>query len=242
MIEATLERWAAWSPGCQDSEAWQRWAASPAPLDSEGRPDVSFLPALLRRRCSPLARVMLAAAFAACPPELRSPVATVFASRHGNINESIDLLWRLARRQPLSPTRFSHTVHNAQAGLFSIAAENRQASSSIAACEDTFACGWLEALTLLERDPERPVLLVVGDVPLSETFAGLVEEPPGTYAVAFLLGRGEDAPISFGTARAHADAPRLAWPDAVEFLRWHLAGEPRLELDSGRRQFVWQRA
>ena len=50
---------------------------------------------------------------------------TVFASRHGSINESIELIECVARGQPLSPAKFSHTVHNAQAGLFSIAARNR---------------------------------------------------------------------------------------------------------------------
>ena len=32
-------------------------------------------------------------------------------------------------------------------------------------------CGWLEALTLLARKPERTVLLVMGDVPLAAPFA-----------------------------------------------------------------------
>ena len=126
---------AAWAPGL---ETPRRLAAPgrrrPAPLGAEGVPDARFLPAMLRRRCTPLTRIMLRAAFDACPEaELRAEVRTVFASRHGSINESIELIECVARGLPLSPAKFSHTVHNAQAGLFSIAAGNRRASSSLAA-------------------------------------------------------------------------------------------------------------
>jgi len=242
VIAATVRRWSAWSPGIEDAQAWSHWCAAPSELASEGRPDARFLPAMLRRRCSSLARIMLTAAFDCCSETELGEVATVFASRHGNINESIDLLDRLAERQPLSPTAFSHTVHNAQAGLFSIAAANRRASSSIAAQRDSFACGYLEALTLLEREPDRPVLLVVGDVPLAPTFAALVEEPAGSYGLGLLLAReGEGTELAFGRP-PDASAPEPArWPDAIEFLRWYLSGESSLVLGSARRPWKWQR-
>jgi hypothetical protein len=239
---ATVRRWSAWSPGVEDASAWSRWCATPAPLAAEGQPEVRFVPALLRRRCSPLARIMLRTAFDCCEPGELPEVATVFASRHGNINESIDLLDRLAERQSLSPTAFSHTVHNAQAGLFSIAAANRRASSSIAAQRDSFACGYLEALTLLERDPRRPVLLIAADVPLAPTFAPLVDEPAGAYGLGLLLAQdGAGARLEFDL-QARAAAPGLArWPDAIEFLRWLLGDAPRLVLGGARRSWSWRR-
>ncbi len=242
MIAAEIRRWSAWSPGREDPDAWRRWCRDPQPLASEGRPDGSFLPALLRRRCGPLARAMLGTAWACCDEQQLPRVASVFASRHGNINESIELLERLADGQPLSPTRFSHSVHNAQAGLFSIAAGNREASSSIAACESTFGHAWLEALTLLERVPERPLLLVVGDVPLDPTFADLVEEPAGFYALALLLAStAPERGLAFSVGRAGGEGTRPAWPDALAFLRWHESGAPRLALESGRNRWVWER-
>jgi hypothetical protein len=241
-MEVRLRRWAAWSPGLEDTESWRRWSDSPGELESEGGADASFLPPLLRRRCGPLARGMLAAVFACSDEDERGSVATVFASRHGNINESIELLERVARRQPLSPTRFSHTVHNAQSGLFSIAAGNRQAASSIAAQEETFGCGWLEALTLLERRPERAVLLVVGDVPLAPDFAQLVDEPPGAYAVALLLEcAGDGPPLAFRLEAGTGEPRRRRWPDACEFLRWWHSDEPRLTLAPGRRRWQWEK-
>lgn len=242
MTVATVQRWSAWSPGIEDADSWRNWCAAPRELESEGRPDADFLPALLRRRCSGLARIMLTTAFDCCDEPNRTEVATVFASRHGNINESIDLLDRLAEDKPLSPTRFSHTVHNAQAGLFGIASGNRRPSSSIAAQQDSFACGYLEALTLLEREPTRPVLLVVGDVPLAPTFAPLVDEPPGSYALAlFLVRDGEGTKLAFDSQSGAEGRQPARWPDAVEFLRWYLSGESRLTLGSARRPWEWKR-
>ncbi len=242
MIPAIVRQWAAWSPGLEDADSWRAWARAPQPLAHEGCPDVQFLPALLRRRCSPLARIMLTTAYGACPEEERARVRTVFASRHGNINESIPMLDRLADEQPISPTKFSHTVHNAQAGLFSIAADNREASSSVAAQQDTFACGYLEALAHLQRDPGGRVLLVMADIPLAPTFAPLVEEPVAAYGLSLLLAAdGAGAAVRFGPATPDAAGPVRAWPDAMEFLRWLLSGDSRLRLGAGRHRWQWQR-
>ncbi len=188
---------------------------------------------------------MLTTAFDCVDADEIAEVNTVFASRHGNINESIELLDRLAEEKPLSPTKFSHTVHNAQAGLFSIAAQNRLPSSSLAAQEDTFACGYLEALTLLERYPDRKVLLVIADVPPAPTFAAMIEEPAGSYGLALLLGvaDGEDS-LEFGISAASDPGESRApvWPDAIEFLRWYLCGEPALALGQGRCSWHWKRS
>jgi len=241
-LPARVLGWAAWAPGLEDAAAWRSWAEAPEPLGREGVPDARFLPAMLRRRCTPLTRIMLRAAYDACEEPLRSEVRTVFASRHGSINESIELIECVARGLPLSPAKFSHTVHNAQAGLFSIAAGNRRASSSLAAQQDTLGHGWLEALAHLEREPGRPLLLVVGDVPLAPTFAPLVKEPVCSYGVAFLLGRGgEGAPVSFELAAREGPRSDLPWPDAAELLRWWLSGESALEIRGARLRFRWTR-
>ena len=38
------------------------------------------------------------------------------------------------------------------------------------------------------------------------------------------------------------EASQPPWPDALEFLRWHLSAEPRLALGGGPRRWVWERA
>jgi hypothetical protein len=243
-LAARVRGVAAWAPGLEDEASWRAWAAAPVALGRDGVPDARFLPAMLRRRCTPLTRIMLRAAFDVCPEPLRAEVRTVFASRHGSINESIELIECVARGLPISPAKFSHTVHNAQAALFSIATGNRRASSSLAAQEDTLASGWLEALAHLEREPERPVLLVQGDVPLAPTFAPLVDEPVASYAVAWLLaaaGEGQPVELSLEPSEPGASRPRRPWPEAAELLRWWLGAEPALALPGPRQRVSWRR-
>ena len=64
------------------------------------------------------------------------------------------------------PRSFLHNCLKKKSAIFQESARN--ASSSLAAQADTFASAFVEALTLLERDPE-PVLLAMGDVPLAPT-------------------------------------------------------------------------
>ena len=230
-MKASLLRWSAWAPGIESLDAWQAWARAPAPLPATGSPEAKFLPAMLRRRCTPLTRTMLTAAFGAADSDELARLRTVFASRHGSINESIGLLENVVRREKLSPATFSHTVHNAQAGLFSIAAGNRAASSSLSAQEDSWTAAWLEALCFLERDPREPVLVVIGDVPLADTFAPLVSEAAVPYAFAVQVaaaGRGPGVELELGLHESLAP-PAPPWPPALEFLRWWLSPEQSLE-------------
>jgi hypothetical protein len=242
-MRVSITRWSAWAPGIETDDAWRAWARSPVPLAKEGAPDAKFLPAMLRRRCTPLTRTMLTAAWGCLGADELPTLRSVFASRHGSINESIGLLENVVRREKLSPATFSHTVHNAQAALFSIAAVNRAASSSLSAQEDTWACAWIEALTFLERDPSAPVLLVIGDVPLADTFAPLVDEPAVPYAFACRLASADDGPgISLSLDDADHALPRPAWPHALEFLRWWLSDEPSLAQGSRGTRYTFRRA
>ena len=247
MLNVSLRGFAAWAPGQSDEAAWEAWARDPRPVGCEGSPDARFLPPMLRRRCTALSKAMLHVAFESCPAQERSEVRTVFASRHGENMESFPLFEAIAKGQPLSPAKFTHTVHNAQAALFSIASGNRQASSSLSGERDTFACAFLEALTHLEREPARSVLVVTGDVAIAPLFSPLLDEPEAAYAVALLLSRdGEGTKLGFelvpGARDAGGESALLAWPQALEFVRWLRAkSAPRLELGAGPRSFRWHR-
>ena len=227
MLTIGVRSLAAWAPGVEEEAQWRAFARAPFPLAAEGVPDAAFLPAMLRRRCSPLSKAMLRVAFSACPEAERSAVRAVFASRHGENRESFPHFEQLVAGQPLSPTRFTHTVHNAQASLFSIATGNRCASSAIAAEGDGFGAGILEAFGHLQREPARPVLLVVGDVPAADFCRDLTGEPVSSHAVALLLAHDGEAPqlgyefVADG-ADGPASHPASGLPAALAFVRfWH---------------------
>lgn len=246
MIGFRVDGWSAWAPGIQSSEAWQRWALSPQAPDLEGTPELKFIPAMVRRRFSRLSKMALQVAFDATPPEMLADVSTVFASRHGESNACVGLLADIARGTPLSPTAFSHSVHNTQGGLFSIAANNGCISSSIAAREDTFCAGLVEALGLCERAAPRPTLLVVADELMPGIFSEFQDEVPCSYALALLIAQGapDGAPafrlqLAEPAAGARDDSPRL--PQALEFLAWMLGDAPTLELGAGRHRWRFER-
>ncbi len=246
MISFSIRAWSAWAPGIQSSEDWLEWARTPCAPELSGSPELKFIAAMQRRRFSRLSRMALQVAFDATPPELVTDTCSVFASRHGESNACVALLSDIARGMPLSPTAFSHSVHNTQGGLFSIAAGNEQVSSSIAATTDTFCAGLIEALGICDRQRPRSTLLVVADDPPPEMLHDADGEIPAAFALALLLDEGANAlgasfRMELGDVRtlAQADAPRL--PQALEFLAWMLVGKSSLALPFGRRSWNFQR-
>jgi len=238
-----LLRWAAWSPGIETENHWRRWARAPHPLEREGTAEISFLPALQRRRCDALCRAMLHVAHACLDEGTRSEVTLVFASRFGGFGNMVAMLEALAQGQPLSPARFSHSVHNTAAGLFSIWAGNRQASTSLAAGAGTFGFGFLEALGMLERDPKRPVLFVSADEAVPRPMADVADHDHGVHAVALLLGKeGRGDVLDYRLETDLEGTPRLGHPDALEFIRWYLQGEPGLRIGHPPHAWIWLRA
>jgi hypothetical protein len=242
MSELALARWAAWLPGVETPGAWSAWASHPHVAREPAAPRAEEVPALLRRRCDALSRALLHVAGECCEPALRASVAMVFATRFGPLGAISENLEALARNVPLSPTTFSHAVHNTALGLFSIWAKNREPGTALAAGEGTFAHGWLEAALLAGREPTRPVLLVAGDAALPSSLAEHAGSPHGPYAVALLLrarGGGERVRFQLAPSGAHASAEEL--PQALAFLRWWLLGTPSLQLTSERHTSSWQR-
>jgi len=242
MSELALVRWAAWLPGVETPEAWRAWASDPHVARAPAAPSAEELPALLRRRCDALSRALLHVAGECCEPALRAEVATVFATRFGPLGAITENLAALARNAPLSPTTFSHAVHNTALGLFSIWAKNRAPGTALAAGEATFAHGWLEAALLAGREPTRSVLLVAGDAALPSPLAERASRPHGPYAVALLLcadREGERVRFQLAPSAARASSEEL--PQALAFVRWWLSDAPSLQLASERHTSSWQR-
>lgn len=251
MIAVEVKAWAAWSPGISSEADWRTWSSDPGPLERDGNPDVGFLPALMRRRCDQLSRMMLDVAHrcsADCSDDSRNglevaSMKSVFASQRGSLDVMISMLERLVESKPLSPNKFSHSVHNTQAGLFSIWAENALANTALAAGRQTFAHGFLEAMALLHDAGEasEPVLLVTGDEAIPKSLIRKPGDVDGAYAVGLVLGRVREGGMGLRIETGNAGDPVDA-PDALRFLRWLLSGESELRLEYPRRTWVWKRA
>jgi len=140
-----------------------------------------------RRRLSPLARTTLEVMWRVVPPEQHLP--TVFASRHGEIISTRHMLGQLVAGEALSPTEFSHSVHNSLAAQASIFRRDHSESVAVSAGDDTLACAFVEAAGLL-LDAEQ-VLVAAYDEPLPESYLAALPEENQRWALVALLTRGE---------------------------------------------------
>lgn len=224
--------WTARQPAAETG-AWQAIAGAPA-----AAADAVALPMMLRRRLSPLGQAATGAAGAVGQA---AQAQFVFCSRHGEMHRTVRLMQALATGETVSPADFSLSVHNALAGLLSIATGARAGHTAVTAGADSFAAGVLEAAALLRAQPRRPVLLAYYDEPVPPPFEEVGPTPPeGALALAALLAPGEDVALD---AAPEPGAPtRATTAQAAEFLAF-LAGEAaEVRSPGGRLRLEWRRA
>jgi len=144
-------------------ENWGVCEGAPRNVDEATKKMLAKLPRLLRRRLTPLARTVFTAIDQCALETYDMPL--VFSSTHGELAKSFNMMRQIEAGEEISPTHFSLSVHNAIAGLFSMAFNNQQQCSVIAPGMEGIAPGFIEALGLLQEGYAQ-VLLVFYDEPL----------------------------------------------------------------------------
>jgi hypothetical protein len=221
-------------------EAWLAWANHGFRIDAGGEPAVRAMPAMQRRRAGQLGKMALEVAYQ-CLGD-RSGVPTVFCSRHGEVSRSVELLAELAKGEPLSPTAFGLSVHNATGGMFSIARGDRAANIALSAHRSTIEHGVIEACGLL-ADGEAAVLLVSYDCPLPALYAEFQDCDEQPYAWAWLIEPPHRDVMSLGWSTcAEAVSPTADQaPAGLDILRFQLRGDRVLQRRCGNRLWQWSR-
>jgi len=188
-----------WMPGFPDAASWLGGRRA----DGAGA-DVpnAAAQAKMRRRASLLVN-MVADVAAQAAGQAGVPLARtrlVVGSAFGELGTMMEMLEEREGDGVLSPLRFQNSVHNAAAGMLSIAHANKAPAASLAAGNDTVAAVLLEAMTLLALGGDE-VIAIVADEPLPQALR------PGTQAAAIaaalVLGAPEGA--------AAGAPPALAW-------------------------------
>ncbi|MGN8122002.1 beta-ketoacyl synthase chain length factor [Pseudomonas sp. 22082] len=237
VINFNIAQWRAWAPGLDSVEAWQAWSRQPVVLEgSDAAPDVSFLPAMQRRRLSRLARMAFSVGWPLADGRENLPL--VFASRHGETPRTFEILSDLANEQPLSPTQFSLSVHNAIIGLWSIMRGETSEMTALAAAGDGLEHGMLEAATLLNEGAPA-VLLVITEEQPPEAYSTWIDDVPFPYAVGLLLTPGTDWRLTLNSAPQARSKPQ--WPHALNLLRTLLGQQPHCQHAWKNRLWTWQR-
>lgn len=231
---------AVWGPGLETPEDWVSWARQRQILDSDAAPAARAVPAITRRRLTRWGRLALEVATTMEQP-LPADTPVIFSSRHGDTARTQKLLQDLARGEPLSPTAFSLSVHNSALGIFTILRQIKSPSLALAAGRDTLAQAWVEAEGWLDQGAGQ-VLLVHADEPLSDFYRVDTDEQEMPAALALLLSR-EPAPNSKRVSlRCTPNGGNTQGCSMmIAFLAWWFGPEKRLEFDTDRLTWIWER-
>jgi hypothetical protein len=239
VIKFNITQWRAWAPGLATSDDWRQWSLDPTvPDDQEQAPDVSFLPAMQRRRLSRLARMAFSVGWPLAEGHAQLPL--VFVSRHGETPRTFDILRDLAAEQPLSPTQFSLSVHNAVIGLWSILRGETSEMTALAAAGDGLEHGVLEAATLLEEGAAAVLLIITEESPPA-AYAPWIDDVPFPYALGLLLTPGDEWQLTLSRCESKdgTDSPGR-WPHALNLLRALSTQQSTLQHPWKNRLWNWQ--
>ena len=157
------------------------------------QPALSGIPPLLRRRIKGLARVVFHVLERALGQAPAAEECVIFSSRMGEIRRTQDILESIAAEQPVSPAAFSHAVHNAIAGLWSMAHGATLPLLALSPPEGGPVPALIEAYGCLAENGGKPVTIVCYEEQLPEFYAPFLSGPPAPTAVAARLAPAERA-------------------------------------------------
>lgn len=196
ITEFVIREWAAWAPALAERAQWLAWASADSPscpASADDAPTLAAMPAMSRRRLNLLGRMAAQVAYEladdSVAPDARSQgTPMIYASRYGDASRSLALLADLVRGDPISPTAFGLSVHNAIGAMVSIARADRAHHSALAGGASSAGAALIEAAGLL-ADGEDSVIVVHYDAPLPGDYAAFANEPATPYAWAWRLAR-----------------------------------------------------
>lgn len=245
----TLLHWLAWYPGFTHTTDLINWRSRRFEAIGMESPPVDFVPPLLRRRMSRLSRMVTYVAMRCCNEAGIAPnsVSVVFASYHGELLSTVDMLGQIKKGEPISPTDFTISVHHSPISIFSLVTGNQHTNRAIAGGEESFCYGFLDAMGLLLQG-DKPVLFITGDDHLPLPFSNLVSQPSIPNVVALLL-RKDPVPGNLRISltmeipsqnERSVNSLSNASP-SLDFVRWLLIGEQKWSISSKKRIWTWRR-
>ena len=234
--------WMACGVGLESREDWIAWLqGAKNPKDDAAQTAVS-LPTMLRRRISVIGQMAFRASYALSGDRM---ARFIFCTRHGEFQRTLRILKSIVAEEPISPAEFSLSVHNALAGLLSIAWNNTAGHTTISAGADSFGSAMLDAVACLKSRPNEQVLVVYFDDLLPEPYDKFADDDETCVALAMLLSSphedGEDLTLAL-EPRDRDMMSLSASGQALDFLRFILSGEPERRSMGERLQWRWCRA
>ena len=252
IFSITIQHWAAWIPGISSRADWQLWLQGEKLTQAGATPDLVQIPALLRRRLSPLGKMALSVAWSVIP-SAETKLSAVFASRHGELERTVAMLQSIAAAETasastLSPTQFSLSVHNAIGGVHSIARKDFSAITALAVGDEGLNLALMEAGLILAESEAGQALCVIYDEPLPEPYSDPRVGPARPFALALIVSRNDlaaDGSVRLTLNLVEKDEVEQQRDElqALSFIRYLLTPEQEsLWLPGLRHDWCWTRS
>ena len=136
--------------------------------------DLSQIPMMMRRKLSPAGKIALSTILRCFDGE---DVRLVYASRYGELERVVKLIKQEHEENEISPAGFSFSVHNSTIGLFSLINNLHSSYNSIAAGEESFSAGLLDAV----MNKEKTLFCFAESVDRFESISMLIDFEQGEH-------------------------------------------------------------
>ena len=175
----------------------------------EKLPDVSFVPAMIRRRMSDLEKIAVGLAGKIAPTDTNYTV--VFASKFGEWGQTVHLIKQFFNDGEMSPSGFSNSVHNAAPGQFSLITKNTNSYTAIAAGDDTLEMAILKAIS-----ENTNVMVIFAGEHSPEIYTPILKTEQDAFGMAFMIKPDGNRAIKITSGTP--DAPTLTFDMMADFL------------------------
>lgn len=146
---------------------------------------------MMRRRLSSLSRMALKVAGDCIGGvDAQAPARVVFASRHGELRRTTDILRDIEAGNAVSPNAFSLSVLNAMSGILGMVRRDRSAATAVSAGAETLGYALLEAHAQRMDESDSPILITYADEPADPRY-GEIEHEVQRSALALLIDAGD---------------------------------------------------
>lgn len=171
------------------------------PAEDSQDVDVSFVPMMLRRRCSQFTKMCFSAAHHFITEGENLPVISV--SKYGEIQRQYAISKKIIETKEVSPTAFSFSVFNTAIALLGISLKNHASAQAFSTMSYQLEAGLIHALSFLENhSEEEKLLLLVGEERLPEAYQKISVEKNIPFIAAFLLSlHGSGYTVRFSSAQ-----------------------------------------
>jgi hypothetical protein len=162
------------------------------------------------------------------PSALSDNLPLIFASQHGDLAKTVQLIKDAALGDELSPTQFTLSVHNATTGLFGIATNNSAPTTTISAGHNTFVEGLIEASMQCTQE-KTAVIYSYCDFDVPEEYREFEQRKP-VRSISMVLDykSSEDNKAGLNITTNLSRKPSIEGDLSVEFIRqFYLLGNDK---------------